>query len=76
MSKMGELAMEIEELYSQGFSAVSIAAMLNAPLDLVEDFFNRAEDEYIDPEEWDSAFADGEALASAGFGTDEDYGSF
>ena len=36
MSKMAELALEIEEMAEQGFSAFSIAAKLNIPLNWAE----------------------------------------
>ena len=38
MSKMSELAMEIEELYLQGYNEFTIATMLNIPVELVDNF--------------------------------------
>ena len=38
MSKMSELAMEIEELYVQGHNEFTIATMLNIPVELVDGF--------------------------------------
>lgn len=35
MSKMSELAYEIEQLYIEGFSARSIAVQLKCPIDVV-----------------------------------------
>lgn len=36
MSKMGELAYEIEELLRKGYKATTVAAMLNVPLEWVD----------------------------------------
>ena len=38
MSKMAELAMEIEDLYLQGYNEFTIATMLNIPVELVDGF--------------------------------------
>jgi len=73
MSKMSELAMEIEQLYLQGYNEFTISTMLNIPVELVDNFvasFMNAEyNENMDGD-FDSA------MASAGMGTDEDYGSY
>lgn len=37
MSKMAEMAMEIEDMVRQGYKPVTIAAMLNIPLEWVKD---------------------------------------
>ena len=73
MSKMSELAMEIEQLYLQGYNEFTIATMLNIPVELVDNFvasfmevgYNESMDGDFDS-----------AMASAGIGTDEDYGSY
>jgi hypothetical protein len=48
--------------------------------DHLHDIVNNYEDSYRDEEPWDGfnsdAEADADALASAGWGTDEDYGSY
>jgi len=73
MSKMGELAMQIEELYIQGYNEFTIATMLNVPVELVDNFVASFMDvEYN--ENMDGDFDS--AMASAGMGTDEDYGSY
>lgn len=36
MSKMGEIAMEIEDLLRQGYKPTTIAAILNVPLEWVD----------------------------------------
>ena len=73
MSKMSELAMEIEQLYTQGYNEFTIATMLNVPVELVDNFvasFMGVEYNESMDGDFDSA------MASAGMGTDEDYGSY
>jgi hypothetical protein len=73
MSKMAELAMEIEQLYLEGYNEFTISTMLNIPVELVDNFvasfmevgYNESMDGDFDS-----------AMASAGMGTDEDYGSY
>jgi hypothetical protein len=73
MSKMGELAMQIEELYIQGYNEFTIATMLNVPVELVDNFVAS----FMDAEYNESMDGDFDsAMASAGMGTDEDYGSY
>jgi hypothetical protein len=73
MSKMSELAMEIEQLYTQGYNEFTIATMLNVPVELVDGFFaNFSDIDYNDSMDGDFD----SAMASAGHGTDEDYGSY
>jgi len=73
MSKMAELAMEIEELYAKGYEESTIAMMLNLPVEMVDEFVAN----FIDPEYNDDMDGDFDsAMASAGYGTDEDYGSY
>jgi len=70
---MAELAMEIEQLYLQGYNEFTIATMLNIPVELVDNFIASFMDvEYN--ENMDGDFDS--AMASAGMGTDEDYGSY
>jgi transposase len=40
MSKLAELAYDIEQLYIEGFSPKSIAAQLNCPLSVVYDWLD------------------------------------
>ena len=73
MSKMAELAMEIEDLYVQGYNVYTIGTMLNIPVEMVDEFVaNFMNVEYN--ESMDGDFDS--AMASAGMGTDEDYGSY
>ena len=73
MSKMAELAMEIEQLYLRGYNEFTIATMLNIPVELVDNFVASFMDvEYN--ENMDGDFDS--AMASAGMGTNEDYGDY
>ncbi len=81
MSKMSELVLEIQEMAHDmgddfGFESSTIktiARALNVPEDLVIGALEQVPDyEDVDCDDSD----DGYALASAGFGMDEDYGSF
>ena len=74
MSRMSEIAMEIEELLLAGnLSNEDIASKLNVPLEWVESTEESlAESGFYEDMDGDHA----SALASAGWGTDEDYGAF
>ena len=73
MSKMSELAMEIEDLYVQGYNVYTIATMLNIPVEMVDEFVAS----FMDVEYNESMDGDFDsAMASAGMGTDEDYGDY
>lgn len=73
MSKMSQIASEIEELYNQGYNVYTIATMINVPVELVDDFVaSFMETSYN--EDMDGDFDS--AMASAGYGTDEDYGYY
>ena len=73
MSKMAELAIEIEQLYLEGYNEFTIATMLNIPVKLVDNFVAS----FMDVEYNESMDGDFDsAMASAGMGTDEDYGSY
>lgn len=61
MSKMAELAYDIEQMWIEGYSPKTIAAMLECPLETIYEWLedNSIEDELdeqIDPAEWDAAF--------------------
>jgi DNA invertase Pin-like site-specific DNA recombinase len=61
MSKLAELAYDIEQLYIEGYSPKTIATMLGCEMTLVYDWLedNSIKDELnetIDPAEWDVAF--------------------
>ena len=58
MSKLAELAYDIEQLYIEGYSPKAIAVQLECPLTMVYDWLescNISEDK-VDPVEWDAAF--------------------
>ena len=70
---MAELAMEIEDLYVQGYNVYTIGTMLNIPVEMVDEFVaNFTEVSYN--ESMDGDFDS--AMTSAGMGTDEDYGDY
>jgi len=79
MSKMAEMAAEIEDMYfDDNLDIWEIAKLTGLPAEDIRGFIDemKEQDEYDEP--WDDfnsdAEADADALASAGFGTDEDYG--
>lgn len=73
MSKMSELAMEIEQLYLQGYNEFTISTMLSIPVELVDNFVAS----FMDVEYNESMDGDFDsAMASAGMGTNEDYGDY
>lgn len=77
MSRMSELALEIETAIDDGeLTFAQIAEKFNVPLDWVLDVAYQIP-EYLsepDPGDMDGDMQSG--LASAGWGTDEDYGCF
>ena len=73
MSKMSELAMEVEEMYNQGYNPYTISTILNVPIELVDNFIaSFMEVSYNE----DMAGDFDSAMTSAGHGTDEDYGYY
>ena len=73
MSKMAELALEIEDLYVQGYNVYTIGTMLNIPVEMVDEFVASFMEVSYN-ESMDGDFDS--AMASAGMGTDEDYGDY
>lgn len=72
MGRMAELELEIVELLNEGNDAHVIAKKLGIPEDWVLDVEESARgDDYDDSMDGDHE----SALASAGWGTDEDYGA-
>ena len=74
MGKMKDLAYDVEQLYCEGLSEQAIAEELKIPLDMVIDCVNEFGNYALYDESMDGDFDT--AMASAGFGTDEDYGYF
>lgn len=70
MSRMGDLLIEIEELDASGYTAEEIAKTINMPLEFVLDAIGELEYNDSMDGDFDSA------MASAGMGTDEDYGYY
>jgi len=60
MSKMAELAYDIEQLYIEGYSPKSIAAMLECPLTVVYDWLEETNvsDSKADAADWDELEAE------------------
>lgn len=74
MGKMKDLAYDVEQLYCEGLSEQAIAEELKIPLEMVIDCVNEFGNYALYDESMDGDFDT--AMASAGFGTDEDYGYF
>jgi hypothetical protein len=71
MSKMAELDMQIRDMLDEGLLPTTVASLLKCPLQMVYDVIS-------DQSDYDDSM-DGDfdsAMASAGFGTDEDYGYY
>lgn len=71
-----EKAIQIEEMLFDGASVSEIARAMDMSVEQVELYIEELENADVDPYEWDDVEADADALASAGFGTDEDYGAY
>ena len=78
MGYFANLEIEILDLYEEGIDPAGIARVTGATLTEVLEVISRFENGEFDdePVEPDDSYADAEALASAGFGTDEDYGHY
>lgn len=74
MGKMKDLAYDVEQLYCEGLSEQAIAEELKIPLEMVIDCVNEFGNYALYDESMDGDFDT--AMASSGFGTDEDYGYF
>ena len=74
MSIMKDLAYDIEQLYCEGLSEQAIAEELKIPIEMVMDCLNEFGNYALYDDSMDGDFDTG--MASAGFGTDEDYAYF
>jgi len=76
MSKMKELWSDIVEMLEAEYTVEEVAAKFCVPLDWVESIKTDLEEEIFSEEETflSDSEADANALASMGWGTDEDYG--
>jgi len=84
MSRMDDFLAEVEYLYDQGNTETEISSLTGMSLKSVRDAILYIEEERAEVgmdndmvalTDVDSYY-DGQALASAGFGTDEDYGYY
>jgi len=78
MSRMKELWSDIVEMLEAEYTVEEVAAKFCVPLDWVESIKTDLEEEVFSEEETflSDAEADANALASMGWGTDEDYGYY
>ena len=79
MSKMAEMAAEIEDMYyDDNLDVHQIAKKTGLQAEDISAYIDEMNNSPEDDEPWDGfnsdAEADADALASAGWGTDEDYG--
>jgi hypothetical protein len=79
MSKMKDLSLTMEEAYFRGTPATVVAEDLGVSLDTVLDYYDQLDADEADREVsgcYDDSMDGDEAsaLASVGWGTDEDYG--
>jgi hypothetical protein len=77
MGYFSDVQLDILDMYSEGVEPQRIAEILELPVEEVLAVLQAdAEGDIAVEDEWDDSYADAEALASAGFGTDEDYGYY
>ena len=74
MSRMADLDLEIRNMLEEGLRPITIAGLLDIPLQMVYDVLDVQEDEPEIDESMDGDFDS--AMTSAGYGTDEDYGYY
>jgi len=78
MSVMSNLDLELTELYMDGLTAKMAAKVTGLPTSMVAAVFERLQREEQEQDRFDDSM-DGDfdtAMASAGYGTDEDYGCY
>jgi len=75
MSRMADLDLEIRNMLDEGLTPARISTLLDIPMQMVYDIVDAqtADDSHYD-ESMDGDFDS--AMASAGFGTDKDYGYY
>ena len=75
MSRMSDLDLEIRNMLDEGLRPFTIASLLKVPLQMVYDVIeSETENDSHYDESMDGDFDS--AMASAGYGTDEDYGYY
>lgn len=73
MSRMGDLIIDIQEMFYNGIDPTEISNRTGMPLETILEVIKEYDDSGYD-ESMDGDFDS--AMTSAGFGTDEDYGYF
>jgi hypothetical protein len=59
MSKLADVAYDIEQLYIEGYKPTTIAAQLDIPLSLVYDWLEQTNlDDDVDAQDWDEIEAE------------------
>lgn len=74
MGFFSQLAIDVEELLFEGATEQEIAHKLNISVEQVRECIAQLEQAEVEPYDMMDVEADADALMSAGFGTDEDYG--
>ena len=78
MSRMAEIDLEIRSMLDEGLRPFTIANLLGVPLQMIYDVLDEDTENEVPTDEYDDSM-DGDfdsAMASAGYGTDEDYGYY
>ena len=78
MSRMAEIDLEIRSMLDEGLRPFTIANLLGVPLQMIYDVLDEDTENVAPTDEYDESM-DGDfdsGMASAGFGTDEDYGYY
>lgn len=77
MGYFSQQALDVEDMLFEGATVAEIAEKMNISVEQVQAYVQQLEDSDREFEYDDSMDGDaGSALASAGFGTDEDYGYY
>ena len=77
MGYFSQQALDVEDMLFEGATVAEIAETMNISVEQVQAYVQQLEDSDQEFEYDDSMDGDaGSALASAGFGTDEDYGYY
>ena len=75
MGRISDVMIDIEEMLCAGYSVEQVSKGLSVPIEWVQTVLEAMEsEEYIGDDSMDGDHAS--ALASAGWGTDEDYGCY
>jgi hypothetical protein len=75
---MADIDLEIRSMLDEGLRPFTIANLLGVPLQMIYDVLDEDTENAVPTDEYDESM-DGDfdsGMASAGFGTDEDYGYY